>query len=496
MKVMGQLFILVIVMFAATSQLAASTLGYWRFEEGIAGNMAFGGGSIIDSSSFGNNGTSAGGPTYRNNIPADPIPKTGASNALSLEFDGSNDEVLISSMFPFHQSNDVTLEFWFRFPLSAHRSVFWTRPDNSDTNRFNIFVNGNGTFGFDYRSPSGVLHLLVGASGSGIFIPANTWTHVAITRVGNVYSLYVNGVLSATATDNAPDLPNSIGWQMSGRSGFIYLGYLDEVRISAGALTPAEFLRSEIVDTDNDGIPDAQDICPGGDDSVDTDGDNVPDFCDPCPLDMENDTDGDGVCGSVDICPGGNDNQNTDGDSLPDFCDVCPFDSENDADGDGVCESNDNCPLTANANQSNSDNDAAGDACDADDDNDGICDAAAALPDVCQAGPDNCPLTYNSDQADFDGDGVGDACDTDDDNDGVVDNTDQCPATAQGAVVNSGGCSIADLCPCGNLWKNHGTYVSCVARTAESFLASGLITEAQKDAIVSEAGTSTCGSKK
>ena len=33
-------------------------------------------------------------------------------------------------------------------------------------------------------------------------------------------------------------------------------------------------------DGDGDGVPDACDICPGGDDALDTDGDGIPDFCD------------------------------------------------------------------------------------------------------------------------------------------------------------------------------------------------------------------------
>ena len=43
-----------------------------------------------------------------------------------------------------------------------------------------------------------------------------------------------------------------------------------------------------------------------------------------------------------------------------------------DGDGDGVFDGEDNCPLTANADQKNSDGDEAGDACDPDDDNDGL----------------------------------------------------------------------------------------------------------------------------
>jgi len=57
-------------------------------------------------------------------------------------------------------------------------------------------------------------------------------------------------------------------------------------------------------------------------------------------------------------------------------------------------------PGVANPGQANSDGDAQGDACDADDDNDNVADAA-----------DNCQFTANPGQQDRDGDGVGNACD-------------------------------------------------------------------------------------
>ncbi len=66
--------------------------------------------------------------------------------------------------------------------------------------------------------------------------------------------------------------------------------------------------------------------------------------------------------------------------------------------------------------------------------------------------------------------------------------------------MDTTGCSIADLCPCahpngGDKWKNHGGYVSCVARASEDFLDAGLISEVEKDATVSAAGGSSCGYK-
>lgn len=153
-----------------------------------------------------------------------------------------------------------------------------------------------------------------------------------------------------------------------------------------------------------------------------------------------------------------------------------------DRDNDGVPNSRDNCIGSANSNQNDADADSAGDACDGDDDNDTIADAG-----------DNCPLITNADQRDVDGDGAGDACDLDDDNDAVADSTDQCLATAAGQTVDGKGCSIADLCPCESDWRNHGAYSRCVARTSEWFSTAGLITAAQKDAIVSAGARSVCG---
>ncbi|GMV42355.1 MAG: hypothetical protein AMXMBFR64_40710 [Myxococcales bacterium] len=256
-------------------------------------------------------------------------------------------------------------------------------------------------------------------------------------------------------------------------------------------------------DADGDGVCGNVDSCPGGDDSADADGDGAADFCDACPNDAANDADGDGQCGDVDACPLDADND-ADGDGLcgdVDPCpadgandadndgvcgdvDPCPADAANDADGDGLCESADNCPTVANVNQSDVDADGIGDACEPDNDGDGVIDD-----------DDNCPLDSNASQADFDGDGVGDACDADDDGDGVVDGQDTCLGTPAGTPVLSNGCSVAQECQCNNGWKNHGAYVSCVAKATNAMVAAGTITGEQKGVIQSAAGQSSCGKK-
>jgi uncharacterized repeat protein (TIGR03806 family) len=95
-------------------------------------------------------------------------------------------------------------------------------------------------------------------------------------------------------------------------------------------------------DADNDGVCDAEDQCPGFDDSLDSDLDGVPDDCDICPgfVDDE-DFDGDGVPFGCDKCFGSDDNIDVDEDGIPDGCDDCIGRPES------ICETGD-CDLNDN----------------------------------------------------------------------------------------------------------------------------------------------------
>ena len=83
----------------------------------------------------------------------------------------------------------------------------------------------------------------------------------------------------------------------------------------------------------------------------------------------------------------------------------------------------------------------------------------------------------------------------DNDGDGVLDDEDECPDTPEGEFVDQFGCSMSQYCSPDEDWKNHGQYVSCVAHAAEAWLEEGVITEEEKDAIVSEAAQSSVGKK-
>ena len=91
-------------------------------------------------------------------------------------------------------------------------------------------------------------------------------------------------------------------------------------------------------DSDNDGICDSDDQCPGFDDNLDSDGDGISDCVDlepnsPCPDNVDSDglsldSDGDGVCDDLDVCPGGDDSIDENGNGVPDSCDVPPCDAQ------------------------------------------------------------------------------------------------------------------------------------------------------------------------
>ncbi len=137
-----------------------------------------------------------------------------------------------------------------------------------------------------------------------------------------------------------------------------------------------------------------------------------------------------------------------------------------DADFDTICDGEDNCPADWNPPQTDTDGDLIGDVCDADDDNDGVLDAADSDPldptlcqdldadgcDDCAVGTDGfgplpdfdpaddgadtdgdgiCDLTDlclgDNSTGDTDGDGICNDTDTDDDNDGVIDTADSAP---------------------------------------------------------------------
>ncbi|MEE8105995.1 MAG: LamG-like jellyroll fold domain-containing protein [Planctomycetota bacterium] len=229
----------------------ADTVAYYRFEEGADGAGSTGAapgtlGHVLDSSGNGHHGTAFGSPIYDAFVDDTTIPQTGASNNLSMRFTGASGQVVqVLSPFIFHsQFGDATLEFSMYQATSSHTSIFWTRSGNGDRNRWNIFTNGG--FGMDYRNPVGVLTSF-GRPVPGFGGTLGHWEHITVTRTqiaANTfdYDFYRNGVFAFTKNAPVTNLPNSTVWEIAGREGFKFVGWIDEVRFSNTALAPDQFL--------------------------------------------------------------------------------------------------------------------------------------------------------------------------------------------------------------------------------------------------------------
>ncbi len=142
--------------------------------------------------------------------------------------------------------------------------------------------------------------------------------------------------------------------------------------------------RLNLLDTDGDGIYFFADNCPTIPNTAqdDNDSDGFGNACDNCP-DFANvgqeDDDNDSVGDDCDNCPAHYNpaQTDTDGDDIGDVCDDCDSFFENDFDRDGILNADDpdddddtiadiddNCPLVANFDQTDSNSDGRGDACD------------------------------------------------------------------------------------------------------------------------------------
>lgn len=212
--------------------------------------------------------------------------------------------------------------------------------------------------------------------------------------------------------------------------------------------------RTSLSDVDNDGVADVDDNCPGAPnpEQLDTDQDATGDACDRCPTVSDRDQadgDGDGVNDVCDNCPGAPNPGQEDANFTPGQR-VGPGDAC-DRDADDIVDDQDNCSGMDNADQTNLDCtldgatcDSLGDACDSDDDGDGVCDPGQSGGGC--TGSDNCALVINGDQLDTDSDGLGDACDDDLDGDLVVNDSDSCPFDANPAQEDQDNDNRGDAC--------------------------------------------------
>ncbi len=190
------------------------------------------------STTFTDSSANARTPTANGNVQVDTADfKFGLASAI---FDGTGDFISFADNAAWTFAGDFSLECWAKFTsLASVRTLICHSTDIN--NRYRLFVTTGGELSFEVVSASVTTISLI-SSGAGI--TTDTWYHLAVSRSGNDFRLFVNGTLNGTTTD-ADALPNftstfKIGISGNGTSDPM-LGHIDEVRVSSVARWTASF---------------------------------------------------------------------------------------------------------------------------------------------------------------------------------------------------------------------------------------------------------------
>jgi hypothetical protein len=161
------------------------------------------------------------------------------TNALS--FDGVNDQVIVANFGGAMPTNEVTVEFWERLPVTNQiMTVFRLQPDDT-ANRFMFDHRGDGSVIWDFGNIAGGGRL---SSGPGITVN-DAWQHFAMvaragTGANDYMAIYCNGVLRTNKSGACAFAKNISSLYLGQRAAYYLRGELDDFRIWNKARSQAE----------------------------------------------------------------------------------------------------------------------------------------------------------------------------------------------------------------------------------------------------------------
>jgi len=154
----------------------------------------------------------------------------------SAYFDGAGDYITVQDSVDWaFGTGDFTIDCWIR-PTSMVGTTCMVEHYQDNENRWGFELDNNN-LGFYVRDGDVTTVACYGLHG---ITADGTWHHVAITRDGNDWRVFVDGTqVGSTVSDSSP-VPNVSGdlligcRKWSGTPNYFYPGYIDELRITKG----------------------------------------------------------------------------------------------------------------------------------------------------------------------------------------------------------------------------------------------------------------------
>ena len=233
------------------SNSAAGLVAYYRFNEGSLTNAA-----NACTNTTGIDGTLTNGPVWA----ASPVQF--ATN--TLHFNGSSNYIQLNNRISIGSSN-FTLEAWVN-PSSTAAGMIYAQDVCGDAeHQYRLYtVNTRVYFDISDALALGIPYSFQLPTPVNS-VPLNTWTHVAVTRSGNTYSIYLNGVFSTSTTTGTNTINNQSGTDVNKRlrigsrggvaagCGLNYFtGNIDELRVWNVARTATEIQQNYLHEMDPD----------------------------------------------------------------------------------------------------------------------------------------------------------------------------------------------------------------------------------------------------
>lgn len=147
-------------------------------------------------------------------------------------FDGTGDYLSTSSSADFDLFGGAfTVECWIRVSASTPADCIW-HIESASNSYLSVFVD----------SLAIKMYSIVAGAGGGFkittsAISVNTWTHIALTKTGSTFTLWVNGASGGTSTTTTyptGNMPLYIARSGTAATSQDFLGWIDDFRVTKG----------------------------------------------------------------------------------------------------------------------------------------------------------------------------------------------------------------------------------------------------------------------